>query len=140
MKYFFLFCWLLCIYKRHFLLWELYLLYVLYLWYVIIGLATRVQILDKTDCISHGTYTLGMCHILAEWRGWVNMIYIYIYIYIYIIYIYILYKNFCSSKIGSTWSYLFSINPILTQQTCRWTDGELSEFHNPITTHQEHKS
>ena len=42
--------------------------------------------------------------------------------------------NFCPSKIRLTWSYLFSVNPILTQQTCRWTNKELSEFYNPITT------
>ena len=31
-----------------------------------------------------------------------------------------IYKNFCSSGIGLTWSYLFSVNPILTQQACWW--------------------
>ena len=43
------------------------------------------------------------------------------------------YIKFCSSKIGSTRSYLFSVNTILAQQAYRWTDGELSEFYDPIT-------
>ena len=50
--------------------------------------------------------------------------YIYSWCYIFI--------NFCPSIIGSTWSYLFSVNPILTQQACSWTNGELSEFYDDI--------
>ena len=51
-----------------------------------------------------------------------------------------IYKKFCPSKIGSTWSYLFSVNLILTQQACTWTNGELSKFYDPITSHQDQKS
>ena len=70
---------------------------------------------------------------------WCVYIYIYIYICIYIyIYIYI-YKNFCPSKIGLTWSNLFSVNLILTQQARRWTSRKLLEFYDPITTRQDKK-
>ena len=48
-------------------------------------------------------------------------------------------KNF-PTKIGSAWSYLFSVYPILIQKTCTLTNGEFSEFYDSITTHQDKKS
>ena len=40
-----------------------------------------------------------------------------------------IYKNFCPSKIRLTWSYSFSVNPILTQQACRWTNRAFGILH-----------